>query len=81
MYETLEIPVTYKGEEIVFEARLVPSGFTYKLEVDVYGDKVLFEPDEEKNYRALVDPEKTGHGKLDVDLLRAIAETIESAVK
>ncbi|MEI6948905.1 hypothetical protein V9K67_17085 [Paraflavisolibacter sp. H34] len=81
MNETVEIPVTYKGEELVFEARLVPTGYTVQIEVDVYGDKVRFEADEEQNYRAILDPEQIGHKKIDVELLRAIAAIIEEAVR
>ena len=48
--------------------------------VEVFGQEVSFELDEERNCRAVIDPEKVGKN-LDVDLLRAIAEVIEGIVK
>lgn len=83
MNESFEIPVSYKGETFSFHAKLLPYGYTHRIIVSVdYGD-VVFEPDEERNYRALIDPLETNIPKreLDVGLLRAIAETIESIVK
>ncbi len=41
----------------------------------------MFEPDEERNYRALIAPEQVESSKIDVDLLKAIAEVIEAVVK
>ncbi len=42
--------------------------------MDINGSEVTYEPDEERNYRAIVDPEKLGGGQINVDLLKAIAE-------
>jgi hypothetical protein len=43
--------------------------------------EIFFEPDEERNYRALIDTTKLNTGKeIDIDLLKAIAESIESVV-
>ena len=48
----------------------------------MYGEEVLFEPDEERNYRALVDTITLEKGKkLDIELLKAIASAIEAIVK
>lgn len=80
MDEPFELPVCYKNEEMLFPAELQQTGYTHRFRVDVYGQDVFFEPDEERNYRAVVDPEKIS-SKITVELLQAIAETIESLVK
>lgn len=58
MYDPFELPVSYKGEELLFPAELKQIGYTHAIVVDVYGQEVLFEPDEERNYRAVVKAEK-----------------------
>jgi hypothetical protein len=73
------IPVLYKGKEIGFNARLLVLGYTHKIQVDVNGQEVLFEPDEERNYRAVIaNPQEK---QPDVELLRILAQTIEAIVK
>jgi hypothetical protein len=82
MDEPFEIPVIYKGEEWLFPARLLQHGYTHRFQVEVNGYEVLFEPDEEQNYRAMISPEKLhGINKMDIELLKAIAGAIEIIVK
>jgi len=77
MDNSFVIPVLYKGKEIEFDAKLLVFGYTHKIQVDVNGQEVLFEPDEEKNYRAMIaNPSK--EKQTDVELLKIIAQTIES---
>jgi hypothetical protein len=80
MDEPFELPVTYKGEERSFPAQLLQLGYTHKFQVEVNDVTVLFEPDEERNYRAMIDPEQMDK-PLDVALIQAIAEAIEQLVK
>jgi hypothetical protein len=76
------IPVTYKGEERDFTSRLLMSGYTHKLEVEVDGHLIFFEPDEDQNYRAILDETQLNKSsKLDIGLLQAIAQVIESTIK
>jgi hypothetical protein len=82
MDESFNLPVVYKGEELLFSARLQQFGYTHRFVVDVYGQEVFFEPDEERNYRALVDPEQLySNKKISIDLLQAISEGIEAILK
>jgi hypothetical protein len=82
MDEPFELPITYKGEELLFPARLLQIGYTHRFAVDVYGQEVFFEPDEERNYRALIDAAHLeSNKKISVDLLQAIAEGIEAILK
>ncbi|HEY1022013.1 MAG TPA: hypothetical protein VGE06_06855, partial [Flavisolibacter sp.] len=56
MEDVFDLPVLYKDEALLFPARLQQTGYTHRFEVDVYGTTVYFEPDEERNYRAVLDP-------------------------
>jgi len=55
MEEGFKLPVVYKGQEREFEATLIATGYTHKFHVDIGGIGVYFEPDEERNYRAILD--------------------------
>jgi hypothetical protein len=57
MDEPFELPVNYEGEEILFQARLLQFGYTHRFAVKIHGQDVYFEPDEERNYRAMMEPE------------------------
>ena len=80
MNEPFDLPVTYKDEELLFPAHLQQLGYTHRLVVDVYGQEVFFEPDEERNYRAIIEQEKISK-QVNAELLRAIAEAIEHILK
>lgn len=82
MDEPFEILVTYQNKELSFTAMLLKYGYTYKIQVMVKGQEVLFEPDEERNYRAVLNlSDRKEPGNIDAGLLQAIAEAIESIVK
>jgi hypothetical protein len=79
MDEGFDLPVFYKEKEIHFPARLLTMGYVYKIEVDVFGQPVLFERDEERNWRALVVSSSDGqHRDTDIELLKIIGQTIEA---
>ncbi len=77
MNEPFELPVTYKDKELLFPARLLILGYTHKFQAQVNGVELLFEPDEERNYRAVVAPEQMESNKIDGELLKGIAATLE----
>ena len=82
MEDSFDIPVIFKNVELAFPARLLNYGYSSKLEVEVEGTKVLFEPDEERNWRAMISYEDgQANKKLDANLLKAIAEAIEEITK
>ncbi len=77
MSEPIDLPVSYNGKEMKFPMELIPIGFTYKIKVTVGDIDVLFEPDEEKNYRAIVNMEDRDRAaNLDKELLQSISETL-----
>lgn len=81
MDESFFIDVEYLGKDLEFEGWLIVSGYLHKIEMDVAGTKVLFEPDEERNYRALVSLDDVERARLDIGLLQAIASRLESLLK
>lgn len=79
MNEDFDLPVLYRGKEQLLTARLLSQGYSYKIELDVEEAKLLFEKDDGGNWRALVDPEKPEvYEKMDVELLKAIATSLET---
>ena len=72
--------MTDKGEELLFPARLQQVDYTHRLVVNVYGQEVFFEPDEERKYRAIVEQD-TLNKQVKLELQKAIAESIEAILK
>lgn len=81
MNETFDIPLAYNGRALMLPAKLLILGYTHKIQVTVDGNEIFFEPDEERNYRAVLafdclDETVT----TDKNLLKAIADAIETIV-
>ena len=82
MDEEFELPVWFNNTELNFPAKLLNYGYSYKLEVDIDGTKLLFEPDEERSWRALIAYEElNANKKISADLLKAIASSIDEILK
>jgi hypothetical protein len=82
MTQDFDLPVSYRGKELLFPAALQASRFSHQFLVDVYGLEILFEPDEERNYRAMLDPELLDKNrKIDAELLQAITEATKAVLK
>jgi hypothetical protein len=82
MDEPFELPVTYKGKELSFTSRLLVLGYTHKFSVNVKGQEPFFKPDDNGDYRALIDPSKEDeYKKIDMELLKAIAQAIEVVIR
>lgn len=78
MDEPFILTIQYDGREYTFEARLAVIGYTHKFYVNVNGKEVVFEPDEERKYRAIlsvVDQEKVTDQER--GMIQAIAARIE----
>lgn len=79
MDSEFQIPITLNGKDLSFGANIVPSGYITKIEVNIYGENIMYEPDEEGTYRALVSPDTvTNHSKINIEILEEIAKTIQS---
>lgn len=77
MSNIFEIPVTYKETDFSFTAKYVRFGYTHKFEIIVGGQIVIFEPDEEGNFRATTAPFPVNDNKPDKGLLKEIANTLD----
>lgn len=77
-----ELALNYKGKDLLLPVRLMNYGTSYKLEVEIDGTKVLFEPDEERNWRAMISYEDVqANKKMDTGLLELIARELDAILK
>jgi len=80
MEDPFDLPVQYKDQTLIFKAWLITTGYTHKFKVLVNEQELLFEPDEERNYRILADADSVKNPPPN-DLLQAIVKTMEDLVK
>ena len=80
MEDAFFIPVVYKGVAQQFEATLRHWGYSHAFHVKVGETMVIFERDEEGNYRAVIPPEERGKAP-ERELLQVIGEAIEGILK
>ena len=66
MEDGFGIDIEYNGEILSFDVRLATTGYTHNFMVVINTIEVTYEPDEERNYRAIVNAE-TAHGLKDKD--------------
>jgi hypothetical protein len=80
--DEFELAISHKGKDLLLPVQLLNYGRSYKLEVEIGGTKVLFEPDEERNWRAMISYEDVqANKKLDKDLLELIAKELDAILK
>ncbi len=76
MLEGFELPVVYKGQEMEFGTRLVISGYAYQFIIIVNDRELVFEKDDEGNYRVInYTPDAAVH--VDTTLLEAIIGSLK----
>ena len=81
MAESFTLTVHYKGEERSFDAELRMLGYTHKIAVNINGAELLFEPDEERNYRAVLSEKDINKKDIDPELCQLIAAELEANLK
>ena len=54
MEQEFELPVEHNGQQVMLKASLLVTGYTHKFSVEVDEQIIIFEPDEERNYRAVI---------------------------
>jgi hypothetical protein len=54
MEEEFEITITYEHKEIPVILKLMPAGYTFKFVALINEIEVTYEPDEDRNYRAMI---------------------------
>ncbi len=79
MEEIFEIPVIYKGKELYFPAEVIRYGYVHRILINVDGQILYLEKDEEGNYRAIVDENNTK--ELERVLVQAIVLSVQALLK
>ena len=80
MEETFTISVIHNNQIKEFEAKFKLFGHTHRITVPVDETIIIFEPDEERNYRAVL-PLGEINSKVDSHLLQAIAVQFKEIFK
>lgn len=75
MEHFFDLPVSYQEEELTFRGRLVTFGYAYKFYVIIEGQELVFEKDDEMNYRAINAAE---HSKtVPTELIEAVIASLQ----
>lgn len=77
MSEHFDISLVYQGKECIFDAVLLTTAYSYRIKVRVEQLDIFYEPDEEQNFRAIVNYEDSGNTKLPA---KALLEEISNAL-
>lgn len=78
MQESFDLPVQFRDETILLPAELTRWGYSHRILVTWEEQVIIFEPDEERNYRALL---AEGQKPPALEMIKAIAESIEAVFK
>lgn len=71
------MPVRYNGKEWSFKGRLATFGYVYKFYIVVDGRELVFEKDDEGQYRVLIEKDDK-HKPVDADLMQAVIEALSN---
>jgi hypothetical protein len=69
--------VTYKNENLLLRGRLVTFAYDYKFYVNVDGQELIFERDDEQNFRVII-PEADVKKLVERELVEKIMEGLKS---
>ncbi|MBA4166838.1 MAG: hypothetical protein H0X41_04745 [Chitinophagaceae bacterium] len=78
--DSFELPVEYEGKEMIFPASLVQMGYTYKIYVQLDDQRIIFEPDEERNFRAICEDDNSIK-MISPGIVKAIGLALEKHLK
>ena len=78
MDETFTLVVNYKGKEYQVEGELRIFGYTHKIAINFEGREILFEPDEERNYRAVMPGYDVSRADIDIGMIQVITKELAS---
>lgn len=79
MGDSFSIDIDFNGKEYSFETRLEAVGYTHKFCIVINGVEVTFEPDEERNYRAIINvSDQSSIKDGDIELIKAVGAKIQS---
>jgi hypothetical protein len=80
MDEELEICVEHKGEKKCFPAVFSKTGYSYRITVTINEIPVIFEPDEEREWRARIET-VTPENKDFYDLIKLVAAELHEQLR
>jgi hypothetical protein len=81
MAEKFSLQIHYKNKDLGLPAELRVTGYTHKIAVSIGDVEVIFEPDEERNYRVVAaDPLNTTTA-IEPALLKLIVDELEKGLK
>lgn len=75
MEHYFDLPVVYKGHELSYKGRLVTFGYVYKFYIVVEGRELVFEKDDEQQFRVLTE-EINVNKPVDTDLILVIIKAL-----
>ncbi len=78
MDETFTLVVNYKGKEYQVDGELRVFGYTHKIAIKFEGREILFEPDEERNYRAVMPGYDVSKADIDIGMIQVITKELAS---
>ena len=79
MEDSFVIEIEVARKEYSFEGRLVTVGYTHKFVVLINGPEVTYEPDEEGNYRAILnEADQAKIKERDMELIIAVGAKIQA---
>ena len=81
MEHYFELPVHYNGDGFNLKARLVTFGYVYKFYVIVEGKELVFEKDNEQNYRVISERGNADNKSINGELLEAIVKSLQNIEK
>ncbi len=82
MEDRFSIDVVHNNKEVIFDAHLVTIGYIPQFHILINGIEVVYEPDEERNYRAIVEPSKIALLKTtDMELIQLVGQRLEELTK
>ena len=79
MDETFTLVINYKGKEYQVEGELRIFGYIHKIAIKFEGQEILFERDEERNYRAVMPGYDGSRAEIDIGLVQAITKELTVA--
>ncbi|WP_176954374.1 hypothetical protein [Niabella drilacis] len=75
MEHFFELPVRYKGATLILRGRLVTFAYSYKFYVMVNGRELIFERDDEQQFRVLQEASEDA-SEIDRELIQQIIITL-----
>jgi hypothetical protein len=78
MAGSFTLVVNYKGKEYHLDSELRVFGYTHKIAINLEGVEILFEPDEERHYRAVIPGNEGSKTKIDLRIIEAITKELEA---